>query len=312
MTSKKHGASFIVPTFRRPDGIKRVLESLAKQKADGIDIEIIVADNDPDAGAREFVARFAKNSKIEIHYLHVPNPGVSNARNAALEKAKGRYLAFIDDDQEPGENWLVEMIKTAQKYNAALVFCPTHAKTLIDTPYEDYFIEFFSRNPQDLKTGVIDDVFGCGNSLLDLAKCKLPNPPFDPAMNETGGEDDVLFAYIKSQNTITAWCAKCYCNEYIPANRTTPDYVKKRSFSFGQSPTQDAASDKNWFGVIKWMLIGLAQYMVHMPLALIAKLFGRPSYIKHLAKAYAGMGKILWFGNLTPKLYGLAALEKIR
>jgi len=92
--------SVIMPTFRRPDGLKIALESLLAQSPCDLPVEIIVADNDPKGSARDYVKAVAEKNSASVHYLHVPAPGVSNARNAALTVAKGRYIAWLDDDQE--------------------------------------------------------------------------------------------------------------------------------------------------------------------------------------------------------------------
>ena len=71
------GVSIVIPTYKRPHGIKNALESLVGQQAGQRAVEIVVADNDPNASAKDFVTTFAKTSDIEIIYKHVPDPGVS-------------------------------------------------------------------------------------------------------------------------------------------------------------------------------------------------------------------------------------------
>jgi glycosyltransferase involved in cell wall biosynthesis len=305
------GVSIIVPTFRRSEGLKIALDSLMKQSAGGLDMEIIVADNDPKGSAKPFVSTFAKTATIKTHYLHVPEPGVSNARNGALTAAKGRYLAFLDDDQEAGENWLETLIGLSVKYEAALAFVPTIARIPGQSKYNDYLEKFFSRFGSDLDEGVIKEFFGCGNSLLDTHRCTLPNPPFDVDMNETGGEDDLLFSELQAQGIKIAWSDAALCHEDIRPHRATPEYIKIRSFAFGQGPAQFCAekNPRDYVGIVKWMLVGVLQYASYAPLAGLSKLIGHPSYIHFLSKSAQGKGKVLWFGNHRPKLYGAAVVE---
>ncbi|NNC37978.1 MAG: glycosyltransferase family 2 protein [Hyphomonadaceae bacterium] len=306
-----NGVSVIVPTFRRPDGLKIALESLMTQSANGLTIEIIVADNDPKGSAKTFVTKFAKTAAIKTRYLHVPDPGVSNARNGALATAKGRYLAFLDDDQEAGENWLSTLLEISQKYQAALAFIPTLARIPGQSKYDDYLQDFFSRQGPKLEEGMIKEFFGCGNSLLDTKLCTLPNPPFDVEMNETGGEDDMLFSELQTQGIKIAWSRNAICYEDIRPHRATPEYIKVRSFAFGQGPVQMCyeTSPTNWLGVIKWMVVGVVQWGIYTPLAWVTKLFGHPSYIHYLSRAAQGKGKIFWYGDNRPKLYGAAVVE---
>ncbi len=303
------GVSIIMPTFRRPEGLRCALESLMTQSAGDLALEIIIADNDPKGSARNYVEAFAKTAKTKIHYLHVPAPGVSNARNAALTAAKGRYLAFLDDDQEAGDGWLETLLGIAHKYKAALAFVPTHARIPGASIYDEYYIKFFSRFGPDLKEGELDGFFGSGNSLLDTKLCTLPSPPFSLDMNETGGEDDLLFSELQSQGIKIAWSRAAICHEDIRPHRATAGYVKVRSFANGQGPSQTCADDKNLPGIAKWMLVGTVQYALFKPMAIITKLLKRPSYIHYLAKSAEGAGKVLWFGGFKPKLYGAAVVE---
>lgn len=302
--SIKDGVSIIVPTFRRPDGLKTALNSLMEQSANGLAMEIIVADNDPKGSARNYVEKFAKTAQIKTHYLHVPEPGVSNARNAALKAAKGRYLAFLDDDQDAGENWLETLLELAIRYDAGLCFVPTHARIPGQSRYDTYLVDFFSRFGPDLEEGIVDDFFGCGNSLLDTHVCRLPSPPFSLEMNETGGEDDLLFSEIQSQGVRFAWSNKAIAYEDIRPHRATPEYIKIRSFANGQGPSQASADAGSKIGIVKWMAVGVMQYMMYKPLAVLTKLLGRPSYIHYLAKSAEAAGKVMWFDGFTPKLYG--------
>ncbi len=305
----KNGVSIIVPTFRRAKGLQIALESLMNQTASALTMEIIVADNDPAGSARDYVENFAKTAAIKTHYLHVPEPGVSNARNGALKAAKGRYLAFLDDDQQACAGWLQTLLDISKKYEAALAFVPTHARIPGSSKFNDYLVDFFSRQGPDLTEGIVDDFFGCGNSLLDTHLCTLPAPPFNVDMNETGGEDDLLFSELKSQGIKIAWSRAAKANEDILPHRATPAYVKVRSFANGQGPSQECADNKNWLGVAKWMLVGAVQYALYAPMALLTKITGKPSYIHYLAKSAGGAGKVLWFGGFTPKLYGAAVVE---
>ena len=175
------GISIILPTFRRPEGLRTALKSLSVQSLDERPIELIIANNDPQATARLQVAQFAKTASFPVHYIHVPEPGVANARNEALKAAKGRYLAFLDDDQYARGNWLVELLDVMETYDAGLAFCPTHARSPVDLQFKSECLSFFTRNIYKATPGPVDEFFGCGNSLLDTELCRLPNHLLIPA-----------------------------------------------------------------------------------------------------------------------------------
>jgi len=163
------GVSIVIPTYKRPDGIKDALESLIGQQAGQRTVEIVVADNDPKASAKDFVTTFAKTSDIEIIYKHVPDPGVSNARNGALSVARGRYIAFLDDDMKALPGWLDELVNASLKYKAGITFGPAIAvMPNRDDPLNPYMEPFFSRIA-DAPEGYITKCLGTGGCLLDLS-----------------------------------------------------------------------------------------------------------------------------------------------
>lgn len=306
-----NGVTMIVPTFRRPVGLKNALESLKVQNSATKPLEIVVTDNDPEGSAKQYVDKFAATCHFPVTYIHAKEPGVANARNEALKVARGRYLAFLDDDQIATENWLSELLIVINNHSAGLAFCPTYAQSDVELKYKPQCLEFFTRNIHKDVDGPVDDFFGCGNSLLDLQKCSLPNPPFSPETNETGGEDDLLFSQLKAQGSIIVWTSKTFARENVEDWRMSHKYIRVRSFAYGQGPSRICADPDNFNlkGLIRWSIIGSLQSLIYAPLAIISKLIGHKTYIKFMRKAAEGAGKVLWYEGFRPKIYGATALK---
>jgi len=305
----KQGVSVIVPTYKRPDGIALALSSLNAQDITDRAIEIIVADNDPEASARAFVTNFAKSSKIEIIYKHVPEPGVSNARNGAMALARGRFIAFLDDDMEATPGWVSRLIATSLKFGAAITFGPAVAVMPEgDDPLYPHMQPFFCR-VDDGPEGYIQTCYGTGGCLLDLSISDLPDPVFDPAHNETGGEDDALFEHLIDHGAKVAYSEAALSYEHVPARRATEDYLWKRNFAFGQGPTQAAADKglKGLPGILKWMAVGIIQTLVYGPVFVLLRLMKRPRFINYHAKTAQAIGKVFWWAGFSPRLYGASA-----
>ena len=307
------GVSIVVPTYKRPDGIRIALNSLMGQSAGNRHVEIVVADNDPLASAKAFVTQFAETSDIEVVYKHVPEPGVSNARNGALEVTRGRFIAFLDDDMDALEGWLEELVRVSLQYEAAITFGPAIAlMPNKNDPLNPYMEPFFARIA-DAPEGYIQKCLGTGGCLLDLSLCDMPSPVFDPIHNETGGEDDALFHHLQNHGAKVAWAIKARSYEIVPASRATPAYMWKRNFAFGQGPTQEQA-DKGLAGspgIIKWMIIGGMQLCVYGPLLLLFKILGKPKYIHYQNRTAQALGKIFWWGGFKQKLYGTSSTTNL-
>jgi len=303
-------ASIIIPTYKRPKDILRALRSVIAQNVTGFHTEIIVADNDPLASAKDAVNEFIRqNSAIKIIYTHIPQPGVSNARNGALDLATGRFIIFLDDDMEAQPGWVQALLDTSLKFNAQMCFGPIEAvMPKIDNPLHPFIQPLFSRGYQT-HSGIITETFGTGGCLIDRKTIQLPSPVFDPRLNETGGEDNALFNYLLTQDAKVAWAADAKTFEHVPAHRTTKSYIWKRQFAFGQGPSQHAADAGAiaTLGVLKWMLVGCVQSVIRFPQYIALNALNRPSAITAYANFAQAVGKILWWGDFKPKLYGMHA-----
>jgi len=308
----KDGISIVIPTFQRPDGIKTALNSILIQNPGNHPLEIVVADNDPSGSARLYIEDFAKSCQYDVTYIHVPQPGVSNARNGALEHVRGRFIIFLDDDMQAREGWLETLLNTCLKYKAGIVFSAAIAKMPNPgDPRNKYMAPFFSSLFHNRKEGLVNETLGTGGCLLDLNYCELPSPPFDTSLNETGGEDDILFDYLRRNGTKTAWSPEAMSWEIVPASRATPQYIWARNFAFGQGPTNIHASRglRGLPGIIRFMTTGTIQLCLYTPICLVLKAVNHPAYVEYLARTARGLGKVFWSESLSPKFYGSAALK---
>lgn len=108
MMNKK--LSIIVPVYNGEQFIKSCLSSLVTQLQDEVEI-IVINDGSTDATdhiiTTEFKAFIDKGSLI---YLATENAGVSAARNLGLEKASGRYVAFVDADDSVSSTYMATIL----------------------------------------------------------------------------------------------------------------------------------------------------------------------------------------------------------
>jgi len=124
--------SVIVPTYRRPEELKSCLERLAAQTLGGPGYEVLVIDNDKEGSGEPVVQSFSKANMALKYYKKFSN-NVSEARNLGARFAKGRWLAFLDDDCLPEENWLeIARQFLSQEESPALIFGGGYQKKLPD------------------------------------------------------------------------------------------------------------------------------------------------------------------------------------
>jgi glycosyltransferase involved in cell wall biosynthesis len=94
--------SVVIPTYNRAEMLAQALRSVLAQTF--TDYEVIVVDDGSTDGTAEVVESFTDQ---RIKYLRQENRGSSAARNAGVEKAEGKYVAFLDSD----DAWLPEKLE---------------------------------------------------------------------------------------------------------------------------------------------------------------------------------------------------------
>jgi glycosyltransferase involved in cell wall biosynthesis len=302
--------SVIIPTMKRANGLKAALSSLRAQiRLAPTDVEIIVVDNDPQGSAVAEVAAARTKAVFPITYIHMPEPGVSNARNAGLAVACGEWVAFLDDDEVATPRWLATLLADAEALKADVVFGAIQARLPnAATPHAHYFERFFGRHGPDTLQK-IEKPYGCGNSLIRRAR--MPMPAFSATRNELGGEDDELFAALKRRGAVLGWSPLAIVFETPNPDRVTLRYTLLRAFQYGQAPVIQAARrfspDLLLIGV--WMMHGVSQGIAHSMAALASWIFRRGDFAMHLDRVARGFGKVLWFPPFRLSFYGRRALE---
>ena len=93
--SKEPLISVIVPVYKVEEYLDKCVESIVDQTYRNLEI-ILVDDGSPD-NCPKMCDEWAKKDK-RIKVIHKENGGLSDARNAGIDIAKGEYITFIDSD----------------------------------------------------------------------------------------------------------------------------------------------------------------------------------------------------------------------
>ncbi|MDP0490245.1 MAG: glycosyltransferase [Verrucomicrobiota bacterium JB023] len=70
------------------------------------DFELLIIDDGSTDQTKEVVSAFAAHTTLDLRYSHQPPGGLSVARNHAARLARGKIIAYIDDDARPDADWL--------------------------------------------------------------------------------------------------------------------------------------------------------------------------------------------------------------
>ncbi|HEV7258748.1 MAG TPA: glycosyltransferase [Bosea sp. (in: a-proteobacteria)] len=230
-------AVICIPTFRRPEWLRRTLQSVIGQKAD-FGFAIVVVDNDGRnplgaALANEILSATAVPHAVVVEHEQGNCHAINRAFGTALDTyPAAQHILMIDDDEIALDGWLQAMVNLSRARDADLVGGPVLRQfetrpgaTVMQHPL---FVSI------DGETRQVDQLHGSGNCLIRRRVFeKLPRPPFDVRFNFLGGGDMEFFTRCRLAGFKTWWCAEAIAHEFVAPERTTASFLAKRSVRTG-------------------------------------------------------------------------------
>lgn len=301
--------SVVIPTLNRHRALARALSSvLAQNLPPGRRVEIVVVDNSVDGNARPVVEASSVGAAMPIHYVPMPRPGIATARNAGIAAAEGAWIAFLDDDETAGPDWIGSLLGVAERGAYDVAFGPVSARAEEGDeigPFEAYFARgVTAADGADVTR--FSAYLGTNNSMFAAGLCKVPGGPFEERLNSIGGEDSLFLHRLAREGRRFGWSAGAKVTEWVPPRRLDWAYVRRRRFLSGQIRTfvHDMARPRSRVSVLQWMCVGVAQTVVSGTLSLVLKPINPPAARHHRIAACGGLGKVLWMPRFRGSLYG--------
>ncbi len=113
--------SVIVPVYNVEKYIKKCLNSILAQTI--IDILEIIVVNDGSTDKSGMICDTYGRNNSRIHVFHKENGGLSSARNYGIERAKGKYIGFVDSDDYIKSDMYEVLYRDITEYQADLAMC---------------------------------------------------------------------------------------------------------------------------------------------------------------------------------------------
>ncbi len=275
-------------TYKRPHMLQRLLNSLAMQETAGLlEYSVVVVDNDREESAKTTAA----SAPLPVDYHVEPRQGIALARNKAVENATGDYVAFIDDDEFPVQNWLMLLLKTLREHSADGVLGPVNPH--YDEAAPEWVIrgKFYER--PELPTGVQLAWPQCrtGNVLLRRQLFEENQPAFRPEFQS--GEDQDFFRRMIEKGHRFVWCSEAIAYEVVPPIRWTRGFLVRRAmqrgvYSFKNRPTARAVAES---------LVAVPAYAAALPIGL---LLGQSRFMTFVFKLSYFSGRLLAAVGINP------------
>ncbi|QDK43239.1 glycosyltransferase family 2 protein [Bacteriovorax stolpii] len=181
--------SIITPAYGTEHFIAETIESVIAQTYPHWEL-LIVDDCSPD-NLSSIVKNYAEKD-TRVKYLKMPkNGGPANARNLALEAAKGRYIAFLDSDDLWEPQKLELQIRFMQKNQVAFSYTDYLRIQTDGTPYS-----FYNKCPSKMEYSDLLKNTAISTLTVILDKKEIPNIQMSPGW---GYDDYVLWLTITKQ-----------------------------------------------------------------------------------------------------------------
>ena len=98
-----------IPTYDRPDLLKRALSSIARQSYGNL--EVLVADNaSPGSATSRVIDLYRAEIRGLRYYRHERNIGALANFKFLLAEARGRYFMWLADDDEISDNYIASLV----------------------------------------------------------------------------------------------------------------------------------------------------------------------------------------------------------
>ena len=258
--------SVAICTWNRADLLAQTLEAMTRlQVPVEIDWELLVVNNNCTDETDEVLARYG--NQLPLRRCWEPKPGLSNARNRAVEEASGEYLVWTDDDVLVNDDWLAAYHRAFHSWPDAAVFggpvAPWFAGSAPDwlarafprvaAAYAAIDLGFVPR-PLDRE----NLPFGAN---MAIRMREQRRHPFDPRLgvcqaNRGAGEETRVMQAILQEGGFGRWVPEAQVRHYIPLERQTVRYLRSYFFAYGRGRAEESGPDnsKKWFGRPRWLL----------------------------------------------------------
>jgi len=282
MTAKQTHITICICTFKRPDLLKKLLDKLVHQRTDNLfSYSVVIVDNDRNGSARQVVQSFQEASDLEVRYFLEPEQNIALARNRGVENAQGDFVAFIDDDEFPGSEWLLNLYSDCSRFDSEGIIGPV--KTHFDENCPRWLVKANMCERTSHPTGTVmrPHQTRTGNVLLKRAIFDDPDNRFEREYGRTGGEDVWFFSKVIEKGRVFVWCDEAPVYEAVPPERWKASYYFRRSVRMGGLSGEEVRTR----GLKKSTAKTFAALCIYTAMLPFTILFGKHLFIRYLAKS---------------------------
>lgn len=199
----------LIPTYKPGKYFERCLESLNNQTLSYDRFRVYIALNGPEKKFKKYVEELLKENSFEYKFIHLPKPGVSNARNHLIEISSEPYITFVDDDDVLTSNYLEELLLKSSEDIMAISNVKSFT-TDLNQAFDHYVGNSYSKMRDFEKSKVIARKYYSNPCAKMLHRNMIGNIRFNEKL--ALGEDSLFMAQVSTniKGTIKTENNACY------------------------------------------------------------------------------------------------------
>ncbi len=230
--------SIVICTHNRYDVLYGAIASIEGQFLDRSEFELLIIDNSTDLAAQsEFVDSLIIDCEHKV--IFETTPGLSRARNLGVNAARGRVVAFIDDDARAAPEWATEILGTFGRHlRAAVVGGPVRPIWPAARPpwlhkWHEGFLTIVDRGK--LEYAMPPEEWLAGTNIAFLREPLLKTAMFDERLGRAGklllsNEELQVTNSLRQEGYEIVYSPKAEMRHIVHADRLSHDWMRRRMF----------------------------------------------------------------------------------
>lgn len=271
---------------------------------EGINVEVLFVDNSSCPRTKEKIQSTAPHFPIPLRYVAEPERGISQARNRAVQEALASgadFIAFIDDDDLPTSNWLLELFLEQRNTDANIVF----GCWIISSEMPSWVKKAGIFKTKKMGTGrkekqgssKLPYMASTCNVLIGREVFEMSNFlefVFDPRLSYGGGEDKDFFIRALQCGANITTAPKSIVIRNHDSKRFSVDGLLRRGFKNGCSHMKKARHQKGALYSILFMLYSCVRWLALLALIPFC-IFSKGLIMHQIYKLGKASGAIYFF-----------------
>lgn len=285
----------VICTHNRCRFLPLALKSLSEQTLDISRYEVITVDN---ASTDDTYSYLSQQIDMipNLRVIQEPTKGVSNARNLALREARGKYIAFMDDDAIADPDWLANMLRAFEEAGPETALVGGYVEAIWEVPKPDWvrgkMLDFYTVVDWGPPQVVGEKRHLAGANLAYRRDYILEVGDFLPQL-KSYCDETIVNRRLRRRGFLAYYDPRVRVRHHITAGRLTKKWICRRMF-WGGASARIMARRLEMEGLPNAIPVEGPPLEAPEPL---------PRYLRRIEKFGRFVGDVLfWYWRLTKKM----------